>query len=36
MRKRAEKSISPIQRQMRDQRIKQLYVSTASMLNRAF
>ena len=37
MRKRAERSLTPVQRSLRDERIGQLHISTASMLkNRAY
>lgn len=36
MKKRSEKSLSPMQREIRNRRAEMLHIATASMLNRAF
>jgi len=36
MKKKYQKSLTPMQREIRDHRTEMLHISTASMLNRAF
>lgn len=36
MKRRSQKSLTPMQREIRDHRAEMLHISTASMLNRAY